>query len=210
EHLADLHPRGLAELVSEAEEAAAAHGSAAGLRRFRRRATSRVAARDLAGATVDEVMQALSFIAEACLEVAVRTEAGIGLVVIGMGKLGGEELNYSSDVDVLFVHRGAGGDEQERHSRGAATLLRLMGEPTEDGIVLRVDPTLRPEGRAGPLSRSLPSMVAYYREHAATRERQALLKARVVAGDRQAGTEFLAAIRPYLYPAVLPASAIED
>jgi glutamate-ammonia-ligase adenylyltransferase len=215
ESLADLRPRTHAELVAESSGDVAALGVRSGLRRFRRRASYRVAARDLAGAGADDVMAELTAIAEACLERAV-TEAcanvpGAGdFAVIGMGKLGGAELNYSSDVDVLFVHAGDGGETHELASRVAAQVIAVLTEPTAEGVALRVDPNLRPEGRSGPLSRSLPSMAEYYDRHAATWERQALLKARPVAGDLALGIRFLQVIEPLVYPSVLPTSAIED
>jgi glutamate-ammonia-ligase adenylyltransferase len=136
--------------------------------------------------------------------------AEASLSVIAMGKLGGAELNYSSDVDVLFVHGEGGVEGQEDASRAAVHLISLLAEPTSEGVGLRVDANLRPEGRAGPLSRSLDSMLEYYEKHAATWERQALLKARPVAGDGDRGRRFVEGVAPFVYPAVLPASAIED
>src|SRR5207249_3642746 len=122
-------------------------GPQSGLRRFRRRAGYRIAARDLAGATVDDVVAEITDVAEACLRTAVAVTPGAGdLAVVGMGKLGGRELNYSSDVDVLFVHRTPGPDAQERCARAAAAVIRLLSEPTADGLALRVDANLRPEG----------------------------------------------------------------
>src|SRR5207247_6869161 len=157
-------------------------GPKPGLRRFRRRASYRVAARDLAGAPVEDVVEELSAIAEACLRSGLACDPGAReLAVIGMGKLGGRELNYSSDVDVLFVHAEAGSEAQDRASRAGAALVALLSEPTDDGVALRVDTALRPEGRTGPLSRSLDSAVHYYGALAATWEKQALLKARPVA-----------------------------
>jgi [glutamine synthetase] adenylyltransferase / [glutamine synthetase]-adenylyl-L-tyrosine phosphorylase len=211
EALSDPAAQGLDGLTREAEAAVEALGPPDGLRRFRRRATYRVAARDLAGASPDEVMAELSDIAEACLAVAVRTIRAAGdLAVIGMGKLGGRELNYASDVDVLFVHGRTGKEAQEVASRAAAALVALLSEPTSEGVALRVDANLRPEGRAGPLSRSLDSMREYYATYAATWERQALLKARPVAGDEEIGMAFVAAVTPFVFPAILPASAIDD
>jgi glutamate-ammonia-ligase adenylyltransferase len=211
EALSDVRPRTLDELVTEAESTARASGPRAGVRRFRRRASYRVAARDLAGASADDVLAELSRVAEACLRLAVHATSGAeGLVVIGMGKLGGQELNYSSDVDVVFVHRAKGGEAQESAGRAAAAIIALLSEPTSEGVALRVDPALRPEGRSGPLSRSLESMTEYYGKHAATWERQALLKARPVAGDPALGRAFVEAVAPFVYPAVLPASAIDD
>jgi len=211
EALSDLRPRTLEELVVEAESTARALGASAGVRRFRRRASYRVAARDLAGESADDVMAELSLVAEACLMVAVRASQGTeDLAIIGMGKLGGRELNYSSDVDVVFVHRGRGGDIQESAGRAAAAVIALLSEPTSEGVALRVDANLRPEGRSGPLSRSLESMTEYYGRHASTWERQALLKARPVAGHASLGRAFVEAVVPFVYPAILPASAIDD
>src|SRR5439155_13618404 len=133
-----------------------------------------------------------------------------GLAVIGMGKLGGAEVTYHSAADVVFVHGGAGGGAHETASNAAAAVIAVLTEPTAEGIALRVDPNLRPEGRSGPLSRSLPSMGEYYARHAATWERQALLKARPVAGDPALGSRFLEVVEPLVYPEVLPPSAIED
>ena len=211
EALSELRPRLLEELVLEAEATVRALGASAGLRRFRRRASYRVAARDLGGDSADDVMAELSLVAEACLMLAAQAARSTeDLAVIGMGKLGGRELNYSSDVDVVFVHGGRGGEVQERAGRAAAAIISLLSEPTSEGVALRVDATLRPEGRSGPLSRSLESMTEYYGKHAATWERQALLKARPVAGDGPLGRAFVEAVAPFVYPAILPASAIDD
>jgi glutamate-ammonia-ligase adenylyltransferase len=211
EALADIDPRMPEELAREAAADVAALGAPDGLRRFRRRAGYRVAARDLAGASLEEVVAELTAVAEACLHVAVHT-LGVGdqLAVIAMGKLGGRELNYASDVDVLFAHRSTGGDAQATMSRAAASVIGLLSEPTTEGVALRVDANLRPEGRAGPLSRSLDSMVEYYTRHAATWERQALLKARPVAGDQGLGEQFVEAVSALVFEAVLPGSAIEE
>jgi glutamate-ammonia-ligase adenylyltransferase len=205
----DLTPRNRNDLVAEARRSAEEHGVEAGLRRFRRRALARVAVRDLEGATVDEVVAEISWLAEACLEVGVE-HADDELAVIGLGKLGGRELNYSSDVDVVFVHRGTGSEVQHEASRRAARVVAILSEVTEDGSALRVDTTLRPEGRAGPLSRSSASTLEYYRRHAATWERQAWLKARPVAGDRKLAGGLIDELEPVIYPDHLEPSAIED
>ena len=211
--LADLAQRSLGELVAEAHGDVDALGAPPGLRRFRRRAASRIAARDLFGAGVEEMMAELSAMAEACVQVGleiVRQPDDPPAAVIGMGKLGGRELNYSSDVDVLFVHGGTGGEAQERAAAAASRLMALLSGHTADGVALRVDANLRPEGRSGVLSRSLESMLEYYGRHAATWERQALLKARPVAGDEALGRAFVEGVAAFVYPAVLPATAIED
>jgi len=204
----DLDPRGGEELLTEARGEVGRLGPEAGLRRFRHRALFRVACRDLRGAELEDVVAEVTRVAESCLEVAVHHLSADGLAVIGMGKLGGAELNYASDVDVLFVH---GEDLQaEDAARAATRLIALLSEPTADGVALRVDAALRPEGRAGALSRSLPSVLEYYRRHAATWEKQALLKARAVAGDLALGQRFLEEVAPAVYPERLEPSAIED
>jgi len=205
----DLAPRSRDRLLTEARETAVRLGAEAGLRRFRRRALLRVAARDLFGASVEEVVAEVTAAAEVCLELAVA-EAGGGLGVIALGKLGGAELNYASDVDVVFVHEVGGAETQEAAGRRAARVVALLSEPTEDGVALRVDTALRPDGRSGPLSRSLESTSEYYRRHAATWEKQAWLKARPVAGDTGLGERLLAELQGVIYPEQLEPSAIED
>ena len=110
----------------------------------------RVAARDLDGASLEDVVEEISRVAEACLEAACRLAVGDHrMAVIGLGKLGGGELNYASDVDLIFVHAEGGTEAQEQAERAAATLIRSLAEPTAEGISLRVDPALRPGGRGG-------------------------------------------------------------
>jgi glutamate-ammonia-ligase adenylyltransferase len=205
----DLHPRAREDLREEAADDVGRLGPEAGIRRFRRRALFRVASRDLAGAPLDEVVAEVTAVAEACLEIAARS-ADAGIAVIGLGKLGGAELNYASDVDVIFVHGSPGADAQAGASRGAARLVALLSEPTADGVALRVDASLRPDGRSGPLSRSMDSILEYYRRHAATWERQAWLKARPVAGDLALGVRVRDALEPVIYPEHLEPSAIDD
>jgi glutamate-ammonia-ligase adenylyltransferase len=209
--LADIRPRSAEELGAEVGGDVDAHGPEAGLRRFRRRASYRVATADLAGAAVEAVMLELTAVAEACIGAGLdRADPAHELAVIGMGKLGGGELNYSSDVDVIFVHRSSLPEVQEGTSRAAARVVEILAAPTADGIALRVDAALRPEGRAGPLSRSLDAMIEYYARHAETWERQALLKARPVAGDPALSGEFIQAILPFVYPASLEPGVIDD
>jgi [glutamine synthetase] adenylyltransferase / [glutamine synthetase]-adenylyl-L-tyrosine phosphorylase len=206
---ADPTPRSRDDLLAEAMEAATRHGVEAGLRRFRRRALYRVAVRDLAGEALEDVVAEVTWIAEVCLDVAVA-EAGAGVAVLGMGKLGGAELNYASDVDLIFVHADAGPQAQAEASRRAARIVAMLSEPTEEGVALRVDPSLRPEGRAGPLSRSMAGTLGYYRRHAATWEKQAWLKARPVAGDLDLGARIVRELEPVIYPEELDPAAIDD
>jgi glutamate-ammonia-ligase adenylyltransferase len=207
---ANLSPRPPEALLDEALRDVARLGPEAGIRRFRRRALYRVAARDLRGAPFEEIAAEVTAAAEACLAVAAREALSPGQAVIGMGKLGGRELNYASDVDVIFVHEGAGSEAQDEASRRAAAFVGMLSRPTEDGVALRVDASLRPEGRAGPLSRSRSATLEYYRRHAATWERQALLKARAVAGAVEMGRAVLDELSIVVFPEKLEPSAIED
>ncbi|HEY8216815.1 MAG TPA: bifunctional [glutamine synthetase] adenylyltransferase/[glutamine synthetase]-adenylyl-L-tyrosine phosphorylase [Acidimicrobiia bacterium] len=178
------------------------------LRRGKRAELLRIAVRDLLGfADMPAVGRELAALAQACLESAVAiVDPGVPLAVIGMGKLGGAELNYASDVDVLFVHDG----DAEQADRAARALLSTMSAPTSDGIVFRTDADLRPEGRAGALSRNLESYAAWYERWAQHWEFQALLKAHPVAGDAVLGTRFLELVAPFVWPDRLDPDAIRE
>ena len=179
------------------------------LRRWKRREIIRIAGRDLVGlADLRTVGVELSELADKCLELAVMLAAPtIPMAVVGMGKLGGGELNYASDVDVLFVHEGA---DLDRAERAAQTVLRIMGAPDVDGIVFRTDAALRPEGRAGALSRTLQAYAAYWERWAQTWELQALIKARPLAGDRDLGAAFVARAARFVWPDVLDPDAVRE
>ena len=208
--LADVSPRSGGALRAELAGDVDRLGPASGLRRFRRRAMLRVATRDLAGATLEDVVGEISAIAGACIAEALAHVDAPGLAVIGLGKLGGYELNYASDVDLLFVHSEPGPVAQEATERAVAGVTALLAEPTAEGLALRVDVALRPGGRAGALSRSLEATLAYYERESATWERQAMIKARPIAGDAQVGEAFLEGITPFVYPPELAPAAIDD
>jgi [glutamine synthetase] adenylyltransferase / [glutamine synthetase]-adenylyl-L-tyrosine phosphorylase len=202
-------PRSRANLDAEVQADIERLGAAAGLRRFRRRAMLRVAARDLANATLDEVVHEITDVADACWAAASGATSGAErLAVIALGKWGGRELNYSSDVDLLFVHQSP--DDNEAAEATAARLLKLLSEQTADGVALRVDAALRPGGRSGPLSRSLDATLAYYDHGSATWERQAMIKARAAAGDQMLGYAFVTGVAPFVYPEHLEPAAIDD
>ncbi|WP_018335769.1 bifunctional [glutamine synthetase] adenylyltransferase/[glutamine synthetase]-adenylyl-L-tyrosine phosphorylase [Actinomycetospora chiangmaiensis] len=131
-------------------------------------------------------------LAVARAEVGAERAADVRLAVIGMGKCGGRELNYVSDIDVIFVHDGPG----DVATRLAATMMRVATE-----AFLEVDANLRPEGRQGQLTRTLDGHVSYYRRWARTWEFQALLKARPVAGDLELGREYCEALAPMVWSA---------
>ena len=183
------------------------------LRRWKRRELLRIAARDLLGvADLPAVGRELAALADVSLDGALElADPRERVAVIGMGKLGGRELNYASDVDVLFVHEPAGSDRGEREAdRVARAVLSAMSNPTPDGIVFRTDARLRPEGRAGALSRPPEGYRAYYERWGQAWEFQALLKSRPVAGDAPLGREFVELVQPFVWPEVLDADIVRE
>ncbi|HOC57957.1 MAG TPA: bifunctional [glutamate--ammonia ligase]-adenylyl-L-tyrosine phosphorylase/[glutamate--ammonia-ligase] adenylyltransferase [Verrucomicrobiota bacterium] len=207
------------------------------LREFKQREMLRIAARDLARlGGLPEIVQEISDVADVCLEVVWqvchrqmtgrygqpchqnpegRWQPTAGCV-LGMGKLGGQELNYSSDVDVLFVYSEEGSvfKELPRQSetprpvltnhqffnRLAEAFIAEVSRMTPEGTLYRIDLRLRPEGDAGPLTRSLAGYENYYAQWGQTWERMMLIKARGVAGDAALAAEFLEMIQPFRYP----------
>jgi glutamate-ammonia-ligase adenylyltransferase len=197
-----------------AAEIAAALAGAAGddeaalrrrLRRLRQRAFLRVMARDLAGeADLAEVCATMSELAEQEIRAALEWLGVPDLVVVAMGKLGGRELNVSSDVDLVFVH--PDGAEPERLDRAARRLIALLNDITEDGFAFRVDMRLRPYGNSGPLVASFDALEAYFVTQGRDWERYAWIKARPVSGGEH---EALAAIvRPFVYRKYLDYAAL--
>jgi glutamate-ammonia-ligase adenylyltransferase len=178
------------------------------LRGWKRRELLRVAARDLlAMADMPTVGRELAALAQVCLEAAlVVADVDMPFAVIGMGKLGGRELNYASDIDVLFVHEGDANDAEHL----ARALLATMTTATPEGIVFRTDANLRPEGRSGPLSRTIASYASYYDTWARAWEFQALIKARPVAGDAGLGAQFVDLTLPWVWPEKLDPEAIRE
>ena len=203
------------------------------LRRFRRREMIRIAWRDLAGlASLAETLGDLSDLAEATVDAALeRLHAWQSrrfgqpcdadgqaqrLVVLGMGKLGGRELNFSSDIDLIFTFPRQGQTDgaravanEEFFRRLGQRLIKVLAEPTADGFVFRVDMRLRPFGDSGPLAISFAAFEDYYQNHGRDWERYAMIKARVIAGDREAGERLLAELRPFVYRRYLDYGAFE-
>jgi glutamate-ammonia-ligase adenylyltransferase len=182
-----------------------------------------LAARDLTGAAgLEEVAAELADLAAGTLDAALAiARAGLHpsaepcrIAVIGMGKCGGRELNYVSDVDVIFVAEPKEGGDETRAlktaARLAAGLMQACSTQTGEGTIWPVDPALRPEGKAGPLVRTLASHVAYYERWAKTWEFQALLKARPVAGDLALGERYLAAVEPMVWKAANRENFVPD
>ncbi|NTW58047.1 MAG: bifunctional [glutamate--ammonia ligase]-adenylyl-L-tyrosine phosphorylase/[glutamate--ammonia-ligase] adenylyltransferase [Nitrospirae bacterium] len=214
------------------------------LRLFRKQELLRIGLRDLLGrADLTETVAELSNLAEVCLQAVyeredaelrsrfgaplIHSEDGstrtAGFAVIGMGKLGGKELNFSSDIDLVYVYTADGETGGVPGPDGAPTnrisnhqyfvklaekLSAAIGQNTADGFVFRVDLRLRPEGQRGPLAQSLGGYEIYYESWGQTWERSALIKARPVAGDEAVGREFLERITPFVYRKYLDFGAI--
>ena len=228
--LDDLAPREPAELLAAMAESAARHedptAAVAAARGQRRQELLRTAFADLLGLSdVETTCRALSNTTDATLQVAlqvagraVAAQAGLAelplrFAVIAMGRLGGAEVGYGSDADVLFVFEQEG--EPELANRLAAELAgrfrALLAAPSSTDPPLSVDADLRPEGRNGPLVRSLESYRQYYARWSSAWEAQALLRARFVAGDAELGARFVALIDPVRYPqdGLRPADLVE-
>ncbi|MFC0388767.1 bifunctional [glutamine synthetase] adenylyltransferase/[glutamine synthetase]-adenylyl-L-tyrosine phosphorylase [Muricoccus vinaceus] len=211
----------------------------AALRQSKRQAALIIAAADLTGEwSLDQVTGALSTLAETSIDLAcahlLREAAGrgeitlphgakrdpraasrgSGLVVLAMGKLGGRELNYSSDVDLMVLFDPAAATDpdgaQATYVRLARDLVRLLEERTAEGYVFRTDLRLRPDPAATPLAVSIQAAIAYYESFGQNWERAAMLKARPVAGDRALGDQLLAEIRPFVWRRHLDFAMIAD
>jgi glutamate-ammonia-ligase adenylyltransferase len=163
------------------------------LRRWRGRHLLGVAARDVFGAAdVAAVGADLGALAEACVGAALASlEPKVPFAVVALGRFAGGELSYASDLDVLFVHEGSTPADHEEGLRVAAGLRRFLAGPTPAQRIYVVDSDLRPEGRQGALSRTIDGYAAYYDRWALTWERQAMARARPVAGEPDLGTRFL-------------------
>ncbi|MGJ5751041.1 glutamate-ammonia-ligase adenylyltransferase [Streptomyces puniciscabiei] len=214
----DLHPG-----VEEFERGLAEATDPVSLRVAYRRCLLSIAARDVCGTTdVAETAAELADLATATLRAALAIAraqapgdaAACRLAVIAMGKCGGHELNYVSDVDVIFVAEAAEGTTEAKAltaaTRLASHLMRICSETTVEGSIWPVDANLRPEGRNGPLVRTLSSHLAYYQRWAKTWEFQALLKARPVAGDAELGQAYVDALEPMVWKAAERENFVAD
>ena len=205
----------------------------AGLRQVRQQVALLVAVADIAGLwTVEQVTGALSAFAEAALDAATRfllleaekngqitlggDPTAAGYVVLGMGKLGARELNYSSDIDLIVLY-----DSDKAQACGldvpgpffvrlTRSLVRLIADRTADGYVFRTDLRLRPDPGSTPLAISITAAETYYESVGQNWERAAMIKARPVAGDRASGDAFLRYLRPYVWRKSLDFAAIQD
>jgi glutamate-ammonia-ligase adenylyltransferase len=205
------------------------------LRQFRRRHLARIAWRDLAGcATIDAVLAELSALADACIGAACRQATGtlaarhgvprnkdgieLPLLVLGMGKLGGGELNFSSDIDLVFLFAEHGEttgtrplEHEEFFTRVGKRVAQLLGTPTDEGFVYRVDLRLRPFGESGPVAVSFDAMENYLQQHGRDWERYAYVKARPVHGGEPGfGDLYRNVLRPFVYRRYLDFSVFES
>ncbi len=210
----------------------------AALRRHKQREFLRIGGRDLLpNVSMEETVKELTALAEASLQAAYQfcrneveqdfgtltvpgTQSRQRFVVLGMGKLGGAELNFSSDVDVIFLYEDDEG-ESSGGRKGKAIprnffsdlgkkIIQVMGEVTEEGFVFRIDLRLRPLGVNGPLVQSVGSAMVYYESWGQCWERAALIKARPVAGELELGTAFLKDIEPFIYRRYLDYTTVDE
>ena len=200
------------------------------LRLVRRREVLRLGVREVGWGSTLEVARELSDFAESCLDESwwfcdgeLQREYGPPLtedgpasfVVLAMGKLGGDELNFSSDVDVCYFYSSDAGQAgrislHQYFSELSRRITDAIEAKTADGTIFRVDLRLRPEGQNGPLCNSLPAAERYYETFGRTWERQALLRARPCAGDRALGDELLRTLDAFIYPRHIEAKMVDD
>jgi glutamate-ammonia-ligase adenylyltransferase len=205
------------------------------LRNLRAREVVRIALRDLRRARVREVTAELSALATSCLDAAIRfhdrrlrarhgppqggalREAGAGFCALAMGKFGARELNFSSDIDLIYVYDRDGQTEGERpidhfayYAKLAELVTEAIAKPTEDGFVFRVDLNLRPDGQNGPIVNSLRAAELYYESFGRTWERAALVKARPAAGDLAVGDELLRQLEPFVWRRSLDLAVVSE
>jgi len=229
---AAAHPFPWTDACAELAAAADPHTLAPALRHLRRRVFLHTMARDLAGlAPLQEVGSAMTRLAETALQAAVGVHAGplaethgtprsqddgapLSLITVGMGKLGGGELNVSSDIDLVFVYPEEGDTDGPRplshrdwFERLGRRVIGALNDPTDDGYVFRVDMRLRPYGDSGPLAASFAALESYLVTQGRAWERYAWLKARALTGDRHA--ELHALVAPFVFRKYLDYDAYE-
>ncbi len=237
-----LHPRDREAMRTHLAELMDAHPPDAALRIFRSRELARIAARELSGvSSVETALAEWSAVADVAVDAACAVASGemlrnhgepvytpqeggeerrAGFAVIGMGKHGGEELNISSDIDVIYVHSSDNGESRggakgglslhEYFVRIARRVTQLLHDHTDLGQVFRVDLDLRPEGKSGEMTNSVGAMEIYYESWGQMWERQAFIKARHVGGDRTVSAEVLDRLRPFTWRKYLDKSSLDE
>ncbi|WP_036229818.1 bifunctional [glutamate--ammonia ligase]-adenylyl-L-tyrosine phosphorylase/[glutamate--ammonia-ligase] adenylyltransferase [Marinobacterium jannaschii] len=228
----DAYSRALKQRLTDVTEESDLHRQ---LRQFRQREQVRIIWRDLTrSAEMEQTTWELSRLADACIDQTLswlyadackrwgvphsRNGKPQQMVVLGMGKLGANELNLSSDIDLIFTFPENGETDGERKSlenqeffiRLGKKLIQALDNATFDGFVFRVDMRLRPFGTAGPLAASFAALEGYYQDQGRDWERYAMIKARVVAGDQRAGAELLDMLRPFVYRKYIDFSAFDS
>jgi glutamate-ammonia-ligase adenylyltransferase len=215
------HPDWLEDLVGDIPPAPALETSAAdwgAIRTAKYRALLRIAGRDLAGRPFPHSLRELSDVADGCLGAALACAAAETRTpppsLLALGKLGGRELNFSSDVDLLFVHEVPETADPLEHNHAIQRLIRRfktqLEQPTEEGFGYRVDLDLRPEGRSGVLANSVDAALTYYETWGAEWERQMLIRLRAVAGPPDVAAAFCGAIAPFVYRRLIDPSAMRS
>ena len=227
-------PELIAQLKGEVDAAGDDAGVLRAFRRFRDRHTLRIGIGDvIRDRPLEEITRELSRLADASIEVALQhalrtvttrfgsptapTGQPAKITTLAFGKLGGDELNYSSDIDLMFVYdfdgetnRRSGVSNAEFFGRVVSEVVRLLSSHTDRGFAYRVDLRLRPEGNRGSLARSLASTLSYYDTMGRTWERQALIKLRHVGGDPALARDFLSAVEPFVYRKYFSFSEINE
>jgi glutamate-ammonia-ligase adenylyltransferase len=224
-----------AEVAAQTRTVRTAAELRAALRRIRADELVRLGVRELELGLDTEVGRELSRLADACFDEAIRWHGAeltarygepiyidddgqtrpARLAVIGMGKLGGEELNFASDVDVIYVYSSDQGEVgglslHEYFAKLCTQVTAALSEVTEDDTVFRVDLRLRPEGAKGAIANSLAQIERYYETFGRPWERQAWIKARPCAGDPELGAEVMATLRPFVFPRLVAPTVIDE
>lgn len=205
-----------AELVTSALEATAWRSDESerhdALRRWKDRHLLGIAARDIFGLSgVDRVGRDLTALAEATLDAALQPmEPTVPVAVIGLGRFGGGELSYGSDLDLIFVHGGETAADAEEANRIVSRLIKFIAGTTPADRIFEIDTDLRPEGKAGVLVRSLEGFRSYWEDSAQSWERLAMVRARTVAGDAELGTRLLTMLDGRVWADGLDADTLRD
>ncbi len=229
---ADNYQQLVADAIANAEPTE--EGLMRALRLLRQKEMVRIAWRDLAGhAEVEQVLHELSDFAEAVISLTLdhlyqQTTESLGIpknargeaqqmLVLEMGKLGGRELNFSSDIDLIFAYAEDGSTEGGRQlsnheffARLGRKLVRVLDEITQDGFVFRVDTRLRPNGDSGPLAMNFNAMEQYYQLQGRDWERYAMIKAKIIGGDEADRKQLASMLRPFIYRRYLDFGAFES
>lgn len=222
---AELEPLSSEELLSQFEAIQLRHedleSAATSIKAIRRRETLRIAIGAVLGIlTLEQIAKGLTDLTEsylvAMLKLARESAAGeIGslnhsMVIVAMGRFGGSEMGFGSDADVMVVYSPTGGDVNQSQTEAEKVVSELRRLSKDQALQFELDLDLRPEGKKGPIVRSIDSYAAYYQRWSGTWESQALLRARVIAGDSTLSAKFVKLIDQYRYPSEIASSALVE